>query len=572
MPSDRSTGRRSLALTCAAALVVALTSGGLAMPVAFENAILGGGLSPDSIEHLAIAHAWVHGAGFVDPVQYHYYLPQSVPLPALAVRAPVVSVLAAIPLAAGATLPTVIVVLALWSALVSGAAFLVAYRFMRRRAAAAAVLLFTASTSWLFLAATPLNEVTATAALLLVLASAGGVTRSAPRALLCSIATLLAWLTRPTLGALVLAVVAAAVWELGPRAALRSRSLRSYAVGFFAGWAIVQIVVKNSTGVGIYAGYGVASQMLSPQDLWHYGIPYAGTWAFVQTHATEITATIGVRAWQLFEALCLGGKFNYAGWLVPAAVAYGLLRPRDGILFHRINVFALLGFAAIVVANYSAFDGNRYPLLVAVPACFSGMAMLDVAALRLERRLRGGSLEWLGAIASALPLLAVVLFFVAEPLAHRALDLPRAWAGYRSSTRWLPAVHGHGTPLRRLCDHIDADAVVAASNPWEIVLLCGNAAVRLPIAPSSPELRDQFIAERGSRYIVLYQWRRIFFPERTEPWKESLEDSERFEKIHETGPYLLYEVVGQPPGDPWRAPPPLVCAGRGPACGKPTER
>ena len=58
--------------------------------------------TPDAIEHLAIANAWVRGSGFVDPIQYNFYLADTAPLPAMAHRAPVVPALLTIPLLLGA--------------------------------------------------------------------------------------------------------------------------------------------------------------------------------------------------------------------------------------------------------------------------------------------------------------------------------------------------------------------------------------------------------------------------------------------------------------------------------------
>ena len=37
---------------------------------------------PDTIEHISIANAFVHGSGFVDPIEDDYYLEQTAPLPA----------------------------------------------------------------------------------------------------------------------------------------------------------------------------------------------------------------------------------------------------------------------------------------------------------------------------------------------------------------------------------------------------------------------------------------------------------------------------------------------------------
>ena len=134
---------------------------------------------------------------------------------------------------------------------------------MRRRAAAAAALLLCISPSWIFLSNTPLAEITATAAYVLVLAGSRGVLRSPGGALLCAAATLLAWLTRPQLAALLVAVLAAALLELGPRRAVRSVPLWTYALGVVSGMAAIGFLVDSATGESIYA-HRVSALAVSP--------------------------------------------------------------------------------------------------------------------------------------------------------------------------------------------------------------------------------------------------------------------------------------------------------------------
>jgi hypothetical protein len=78
-PVDREVAQIARAwVPIVAATGVALASGFFAI----VPAPVVGALTPDSIEHLAIAHSWVHGSGFVDPVKWNYYLPESVPMAA----------------------------------------------------------------------------------------------------------------------------------------------------------------------------------------------------------------------------------------------------------------------------------------------------------------------------------------------------------------------------------------------------------------------------------------------------------------------------------------------------------
>ena len=255
-PVQRVTGRLPIATndkwidarTAGLALGLVLFSAIVVAPRAFW----GGIITPDGYEHLGIAHAWVHGAGFVDPIQWNYYLTEAPPLPATAVRPPLISLLAAVPLAAGATIPTLILLHAAWSALMIGALFVVASRFMRRRAAVAMALLVATFPPWAtYLAITPLSEVTAVGCYLLVLVTAGGILRSQCGAAICAVSTLIAAMTRPNFSALLIAVAVAAVIELGPRAALRHRGLWTYLATFAAGYVAIQIGLEATTGLGL---------------------------------------------------------------------------------------------------------------------------------------------------------------------------------------------------------------------------------------------------------------------------------------------------------------------------------
>ena len=101
---------RSAAVHAAGVLGVVCIVAWLAVPSTLSRWYL----TQDAVEHLAIANAWVHGRGFVDPVQWTYFR-TGVPYPATALRAPVISILVAAPMALGATLATVMQLHALWS-------------------------------------------------------------------------------------------------------------------------------------------------------------------------------------------------------------------------------------------------------------------------------------------------------------------------------------------------------------------------------------------------------------------------------------------------------------------------
>jgi hypothetical protein len=546
-------------LTPVTALGVALTSALLSLP----HALAGGFLSPDSVEHLAIANAWIHGAGFVCPVQWHYYLAETVPLPAFAIRPPVVPLLAAIVFAFGATVRGVIVLHAVWASLITAAMFLVASRFMRRPAAAAAALMLSQSKAWVLLSATPLTEATAVGSYLLVLATARAVTRSVPAALVCAVATLLAWLTRPNLGALVLAVAAAALWELGPKRGIRNASTWVYVLGFSGLCALIYLTVTAATGHAPYAGYGIVGETFRVEERWQYQREWIGTWAFIQSHADEIFQQMGARVAQLYHAICLRPLFLYVGWLIPPAVFYALWRPRDGMLEHRINALSVLGFSLIIIMNYAAFDSVRYPLMVAVPTWLCALAMLDDAAQSLERRLRRRWNGWFVSLPGALPLAAAVLLLISGLPPKTLTFTAISWQRYQEHDIEAILAAKVGADWRELCPYTHKDAIIATYFPGACVMWCGNAAVRLPLDLSSRELQDRFIAEKHPRYFITPR-------EHAFRW---LRDATRFREITSSGPLTLFEVRNPTPkSQPWRAPPPLICAGMGPDCARRLRR
>jgi len=538
-----------------AAMGVALASGLLTM----VPAPVVGSLTPDPTEHLAIAHAWVHGSGFVDPVKWNYFLPESVPLPAWAVRAPIISILAAIPLALGATLDTVLVLHKVWASLIAGATVLVACRFMRPLAATAAALLLVLSPEWVLLVQAPVTEVTALAAYLAVLATARGVLRSVPGALLCAVATLLAWLTRHVLGALAPAVLAAALWEAGPKDGVRRGSIWAYGIGFAALYACVQLGLTAATGHGVYAGYGFVGEMIGYKDIWPYEKQYVGTWTFALAHWGEILEQMRLRAVQLYEILCLMPMFNYVGWLIPPAVLYAILRRRDGVLEHRINAFSVLGFSLIFILTYAVAD-PRFALLPAAGTCFCGLAMLDEAAQRLERRLQSQGGRRASSLLGAAPLAAVLLLFAVET-AGKTLPFTRTlWNQYRRQYDVTEmAQRSLEAPWREICPHMNKDAIVADAYPWGFALLfCGNATVKLPPDLTSRELQGRFIDEQHPGYFISVDG--------NPPW---LRQSGRLRKVANSEGVTLFEVRdAAPESRPWNAPPPLVCAGRGPECAR----
>jgi hypothetical protein len=516
------------------------------------------GFSPDAAEHLAIANSWVHGAGFVDPVVWFFFLDEGPPLPGPAVRAPVISVLAAAPLALGASITGVTVLHAVWSGLVAALTLLLACRWMTLPAALGAALLLFLSKSWQLVTRIVWTEVSGVAALLAVVASARWVQRSVPGALVCCAATVLAGLTRPQMSALYLAVLVAAIWELGWRDALRRPPLLAYLVGFPLLWLAVRWVVEASTGLPLYAAYGGVGQFFSDKELMAYAKLYPGRGAFVTVHAAEILEIVGKRCVQLLRAVCFEPDFLYAGWLVPLAVGGGLVRRSDGVWEHRILALCTLGFTGVVIFNYSAFDAKRYPLFVAVPAVLGAFAALDHGLRVWGRRgtVRGrGWLPWL------LPAAALLVFVGA----NGAATVAQAEISWKRLLRQGPFRMARSPVLnageiRAICPHVDRDAHVAVAYPfpWAFAFWCGNATSILPSDVLKPGVLGRFLRERRPRYIVVPKTGRL----------ERLHRRRNLEWIGGTSSFQVYEVAdARPRPEPWKAPPPPACAGEGPDCG-----
>ena len=133
--STVSRARPALRWTDAAAALV-LAAGVLML--ALPHALSAWQLTADSIEYLGIAHSFSSGAGFVDPVVYSHYLPPQYPMPAAAMRPPLVPLLLAIPIGLGATIETTGVLHVVWAALVAIGVFLVARRWASLPSALAA--------------------------------------------------------------------------------------------------------------------------------------------------------------------------------------------------------------------------------------------------------------------------------------------------------------------------------------------------------------------------------------------------------------------------------------------------
>ncbi|MCP4004682.1 MAG: hypothetical protein GY725_10840 [bacterium] len=536
-----------------ATAICAALLGGATFAIVLPTALARWWLSPDAIEHLLIAQHWIYGAGWVDPIQWYFYLDADPPLPAMAVRAPLVSIVAALPLWFGAKVSTIVWLQGLIAGITSAGTVICARRFMRLPAAIAAGALIGLSPGWLFLARFPWTEILAAGLFLAVVASAPGVARSLCGGLLCAFLTWLAWMARPNLSAMALAVIVAVVWQLGWRNSLRHRGLQFYVAGCAALFLGTHLVVRAATGLAPYQGYGVVAEMFHWDDLFHYKKEFIGSFEFVNQNFERIQAQIGLRIRQLSALLFNDVLYLRVGWLIPFGLI-NALRPRRDAIDLRVVAFALLGFSSVVVIMYGGFDGVRHALLSVIAAGLCGVAALDDAARWLEKRVSNTHLCHFLHLSPAL-LIAGVL--AAGPLPTVLEQAGREWTKYQrdgtieyyqpSFSRLAPA----------LCPLMDSAARVASSDPWSVALWCGNHGMILPVDLDTSEWQERFIQEKRPRYLLSDRNRdRLAF-----------RSSPLLILRAEVGSFGLWEVAEAQAETPdWHSPPPLACSGKPPSC------
>jgi len=226
-------------------------------------------LNNDVIGYVSVAVNWLGGQGFVDPILYSHYLPNTTaPVPAIAIRAPIVSLLFALPPKLGADLLTLNIIHAIWSSLIAAASLLVARRTMSLGAATVCAIAIGWSPAWTATGVRMLTETTTIGVLLLLIFVAPSALRSRSGAAALALLTLIGWLTRPNLGLFVAIVLVTAVVSWGPRRALRSRELWIYAVSFLVFHRIAVLWLTHSFGIAPYAHYGIMAETLNMEMMY----------------------------------------------------------------------------------------------------------------------------------------------------------------------------------------------------------------------------------------------------------------------------------------------------------------
>lgn len=449
-------------------------------------------VGPDAIEHVAIANAFATGHGFVNPVQWYYTLPGPPPIAAAASRAPLMPFLLAVPFWLGANLQQAMYAHIFFSTLIVVGMFWLGSRFMRPLFAAAAALALGLTGTWQLSAATPHTEATAVGAFLLVVATAPGAGRSAKGAILCGLVTVLAWLARPNLAPLGLAVVVALAVDLLPPRRARWWPMALYVVVWVGATSLVSSVSAALTGHVPYEAYGHTFEHFPANRALQLNLEYVGTVPFVLEHWQRIVAAMASNASALGEVLFLRPTFFFAGWaLLYGAISIGRAPVRASVE-ERVLLLAALGFCVIIILTYPVMDVQRYPLFPAVAGLLIGFAALDRALRAMEPRwalLRSPQTARVAYAALLLVCLATVVpLWTVPPLKDGASEVP-----------------GHG-----LCELLEPGHLVMTDEPWTIHWQCGNPSVRVPANLKNLEIRSDALARFRPAYFVPFRkaWRK----------------------------------------------------------------
>ena len=527
-------------LTLVGAAVVAFGTVALALPGVLAQLTLG----PDATGYVATAHNLVQGRGLLDPILYSYFLDGAhPPLAAVVIRPPMISLLFAAPLAAGADLVTLSALHVVLAGLVAGSGVLLARRTLSLPAALAFGIAVGWSGAYLHQAQQLTTEILSVAALFGLWAVGRRGLTSVPGALLLAVATLFAWLVRPNLALVAVALVLAQLLTLGPRRALSSASLWTYVVGFALLQRVFVMVAEASLGFAPYEHYGLMWQLLDPADAPRYEVAYPGLLAFFGENRSAIGDRLGQNLAAGFEYLFVRPAFLHVGWLALPALVWAFVGKRTGVFERRLVALSALLLGALSLVVYCGFDVVRYMLQALVAVWFVTVAALD----DLGRKAAGRTSVGFGKLAGWLPLLVVLTLFVSG--APAAVGRARAaWASYTTHGTRLgnPRVDAMASAFRI---HLDPDAVVASPDPWRLYLRCGNAGLWLPPDLSGPEQLACYLEAEQPGYVI-----------NTDGGRSALfESSPRLMRLAHHGTAVLYEVTDPAPGScPWSAAPALL--------------
>ncbi|MBK7950225.1 MAG: hypothetical protein IPK00_16120 [Deltaproteobacteria bacterium] len=453
-------------------------------------------LSQDAVEHLAIAQAWVHGAGFVDPVKW--ILPAGGPSHAGARAArPGYLLLAAIPLGLGASLTTTGVLHAVWASggrtrRARGAALRHARSGGLRRGAVARDVASPGSPSR---ATSDGGD--------RVAGLSGRAGDGAGHRHVCARVPplrghdLRRFLCRPNLIALALAVLVAGAAQPGVQRTARVRGLAIYALALAGFVFAYRACVVHAIGEAPYARYQTLFQVETTAEVWQYARADHGVLAYVASHG-DLLATRAARTFaDLVRVLFLEPTYHGIGWLALPGFAFAL-RSGERALERR---FLALGPGTRV---------RRAPLRRLRPRSLSALHGRRRLAQRLRLAGRAGASARARALGpawnrrSALGWAPLVL--ACGPL---AISLP---GSLRHAAEGIAFYREQGTQerlwpeldvrMRPLCRAFAPGERIASVDPWTTHLWCGHATTMLPSDLAEPGVLEVFLAQEQPDWLI----------------------------------------------------------------------
>ncbi|MEN8183610.1 MAG: hypothetical protein ABFS46_13865 [Myxococcota bacterium] len=506
---------------------LALVAGSAAFIVLLPGALIRPLISEDAVEYLAIAHNWVEGHGFVNPIMLAFVLEGATPpLPAIATRGPVLPILLSLPLSLGASLQTLgLLHIALAASVVAGL-FLVARRLMSSSTALGCALAFGWSLEWWRISQAIVTEAVAVGAVLLAIATVAQVGRSVPRAIGCAAIPILGWLTRPNLVLLGVVVAGAVAWDLGRRRALGSWPLRAYLTTFAGAYLIISLGHQIATGFSPYAQYSVLTWSFSVADLQQYHAS-SGRWIdFLWEHRSEVWISIGRNLRGLGGVLLGSSSYNLVGWLALPALVRAL---RSGNLELRTCALAALVLLLPILLMYGPNDPGRYAVTGVVALWLVAASWIETVAGAASRtkpaRRLSARFPW---VPRPQMLAGVSMLILAS------LNLPRMaelTLPLYERSREQGQIHLLGpwdAAARFFCSAIEPGAVVAAGpSPWAIHYWCGNPTMWTPNDLRSERELRRFHREHRPLYIILEQERAVVLGDRAR-WLERVAHYQRW--------------------------------------------
>jgi hypothetical protein len=517
-------------------------------------------VSPDTIEYIAIAYNWVEGQGWRCPVIYSYYLPGALPpIHGMVMRAPAISILVAPAIALGASIPQLQVFQALLSSLVAGGGVLVARRTMSLPAAVAFGIAVAWSDLWVRWSYQVMAEPIAGGALLLLIATLPWAERRVRGAAVFGGLVAVAWLARPTLSIVLGAFVAAIALTEGRRV-FRSRTLWTAVVVAGALFAAANLAVRAASGFRAYAHYGLALQSTQASEASLFQRDWPGALAYLSQNAGPVREALSQTHRALLEMYFLDPGHDLLGWIALPAWIYALRR-RPRTFQNLVVAISAPGFVLLVLVFFGGYAPERYALPATICLWLLSMQMLDDLSGRLA--VRAGR-PLLRAVAASLPLILVLGVFLFLPRQFASIGNGRVlWKLYRKYGTEHVSKMFVKVP-DSICAAMDRDALVSASNPWNVYLWCGNAAVWLPPDLDSQEVLDRYLDEIRPAYLVSNpgpnrDWYRLAGGAQRDA---VLQASQRLDALERREGLAVYRVIRPPPGAPrWQAPPPLIRMG-----------